>query len=109
MSAMDRTIFSFIVDDDPIFLNEGCYLARSLIEHCADDPSAIVVQFTPEVPEARGAIFRDLGCRVLRIANSATAATATNSTSSAISPLSSLTAPCFSIPTPSPCRISDPS
>ncbi len=65
---MRRTIFSFIVDDDPSFVYEGWHLARSLIEHCGGDPSAIAVQFTPEVPEHRRTIFRDLGCRVQQIA-----------------------------------------
>jgi hypothetical protein len=68
MPRAGRTIFSFIVDDDPIFVYEGWHLARSLIEHCGGDPSAIVVQCTPEVPQDRRAILRDLGCRVLEIA-----------------------------------------
>lgn len=63
-----RTIFSFIVDDDPIFVYEGWHLARSLIEHCGGDPSAIVVQCTPEVSTNRREIFRGLGCQVRQIA-----------------------------------------
>jgi 2-polyprenyl-3-methyl-5-hydroxy-6-metoxy-1,4-benzoquinol methylase len=67
-SATNGTIFSFIVDDDPTFLFAGWHLARSLIEHCGGTPSAIVVQCTPEVPEAWRIIFRDLGCQVRQIA-----------------------------------------
>lgn len=67
-SSKDGTIFSFIVDDDPTFLIAGWHLARSLIEHCGGIPGAIVVQCTPEVPETRRVIFRDLGCRVQQIA-----------------------------------------
>lgn len=66
-SPSDGVIFSFIVDDDPTFVYAGWHLARSLIQHCGGQPSAIVVQCTPEVPEDRRAIFRDLGCRVLSI------------------------------------------
>jgi hypothetical protein len=41
MAESGDTIFSFIVDDDPIFVYEGWHLARSLIEHCnmMDDTS----------------------------------------------------------------------
>src|ERR1700733_11977513 len=67
MSATGRTIFSFIVDDDPIFVYEGWHLARSLIEHCGGDPSAIIVQCTPEVTERERVIFLDLGCCVQQI------------------------------------------
>jgi hypothetical protein len=62
------TIFSFIIDDDPAFVYEGWHLARSLIEYCGRDPSAIVVQCTPEVSEDVRVIFRGLGCRVQQIA-----------------------------------------
>jgi hypothetical protein len=68
MPATARTIFSFIVDDDPIFIYEGWHLARSLIKHCGGDPTAIVVHCTPEVPDGGRSIFRDLGCRVRQIA-----------------------------------------
>ncbi len=66
--ATDGTIFSFIVDTDPIFSYAGWHLARSLIQHCGSEPSAVVVQCTPEVTEDRRAIFRGLGCSVLEIA-----------------------------------------
>lgn len=63
-----RTIFSFIVDDDPIFAYEGWHLARSLIAHCGGDPSTIVVQCTPEVSTGQRKIFSNLGCRVQQVA-----------------------------------------
>lgn len=66
--AKDRTIFSFVADDDPAFVYGGWHLARSLIEHCGGDPSAIVVHCTPEVSEAQRAVFQDLGCHVCQIA-----------------------------------------
>lgn len=65
---IERTIFSFIVDDDPTFVYEGWHLAHSLIAHCGGDPSTIIVQCTPEVPDDQRAIFRHLGCRVQQVA-----------------------------------------
>lgn len=67
MATADGTIFSFVVDDDPVFVYEGWHLARSLIEHCGGDASAIVVQFTPDVSAAGRAIFRALGCHIRQI------------------------------------------
>jgi hypothetical protein len=64
----ERTIFSFVVDDDPVFVYEGWHLARSLIEHCGGEPASIVVHCTPDVDEARRAIFVGLGCHVREIA-----------------------------------------
>jgi hypothetical protein len=57
-----RTIFSFIVDEDPKFAYEGYHLARSLLLHCCDDPADVHVQFTPEVKTATRNLFLDLGC-----------------------------------------------
>jgi hypothetical protein len=68
MSGSDRTIFSFVVDDDPRFTYQAWHLARSLLQHCGGDPAAIHVQCTPEVEERRRSLFRELGCRVHQIA-----------------------------------------
>jgi hypothetical protein len=68
MSGSDRTIFSFVVDDDPRFTYQAWHLARSLIQHCGGDPAAIHIQCTPEVEERRRNLFRELGCCVHQIA-----------------------------------------
>jgi hypothetical protein len=68
MSARGQTIFSFVVDNHPRFMYDGWHLARSLVEHCGGDSTAIHVQCTPEVDEGSRDIFRDLGCRVHDIA-----------------------------------------
>jgi hypothetical protein len=57
-----RIVFSFIVDRDPKFAWQGWHLARSLMRHCAAEPAAVHVQFTPDVPAATRALFADLGC-----------------------------------------------
>lgn len=67
VAAASRTVFSFIVDDDPVFVYEGWHLARSLIQHCGGEPAAIVVQCTPDVAEDRRALFAELGCHVRQI------------------------------------------
>jgi 2-polyprenyl-3-methyl-5-hydroxy-6-metoxy-1,4-benzoquinol methylase len=59
-----KTIFSFVVDAKHRFTYEGWHLARSLIEHCGGDPTAIHVQCTPEVSKAQRAPFHQLGCIV---------------------------------------------
>lgn len=64
----DRTIFSFVVDAKHRFAYEGWQLARSLIKHCGGDPTAIHVHVTPDVPDVRRDLFRDLGCTVHQIA-----------------------------------------
>jgi hypothetical protein len=67
MSGPDRTIFSFVVDDDPRFTYQAWHLARSLLQHCGGDAAAIHVQCTPEVEEGRRSLFRELGCQVHQI------------------------------------------
>jgi hypothetical protein len=62
MPESDPTIFSFVVDTRARFTYEGWHLARSLIQHCGGDPTAVHVHFTPEVEEGRRALFRELGC-----------------------------------------------
>ncbi|MDR8732329.1 hypothetical protein [Burkholderia pseudomultivorans] len=57
-----RVIFSFIVDVDPKFAYQGYHLARSLIEHSADVPEDIHVQFTAEVSADTRDLFAALGC-----------------------------------------------
>ena len=59
-----KTIFSFVLEDDALFVYEGWHLLRSLVEHCGGDASLIHVQCTPEVKEYRRALFRDLGCNL---------------------------------------------
>lgn len=59
-----KAIFSFVLEDDALFVYEGWHLAQSLIEHCGGDASNIHVQCTPEVKEYRRALFRELGCNV---------------------------------------------
>ncbi len=68
MTTHGRTIFSFVIDADPRFAYEAWHLARSLIEHCGGDPSAIHVQCLPEVNTRRRRLFGDLGCHVHEIA-----------------------------------------
>lgn len=62
-----ETIFSFVVDDDPRFAYEGWHLARSLVEHCGGEPSAVHVQCTAGVSEVHRAMFRDQGYVVHQI------------------------------------------
>jgi len=57
-------IFSFVVDEDPVFDYMGWHLARSLIQHCGNDPLAVCVQFTPPVSAFRRSRFRSLGLRI---------------------------------------------
>jgi hypothetical protein len=59
-----ETIFSCVVDADPRFAYGAYHLARSLIEHCCDDPADIHVHFTGEVSNAIRSVFLDLGCSV---------------------------------------------
>jgi hypothetical protein len=68
MSGSDRTIFSFVLDDDPRFAYQAWHLARSLMQHCGSDPAAIHVQCTPEVDERRRNLLRELGCHIHQIA-----------------------------------------
>jgi hypothetical protein len=68
MLVSGRTIFSFVVDDDPRFTYQAWHLARSLIQHCGGDPANIHVQCTPEVDERQRNLYRELGCHVHQIA-----------------------------------------
>jgi adenylyl-sulfate kinase len=62
LTARNRTIYSFVVDAEPRFAHEGYHLARSLIQHCSDQPADIHVQFTREVDAHTRERFRALGC-----------------------------------------------
>jgi hypothetical protein len=68
MTTRGRTIFSFVMDDDPRFAYEAWHLARSLIEHCGGDPFSIHVQCLPEVDARRRRLFGEFGCHVHEIA-----------------------------------------
>ncbi len=65
---MSGTIFSFVVDEEPRFAQEGRHLARSLVRHCGGDPSAVHVQCTPEVDARCRSDFRREGYSVHEIA-----------------------------------------
>jgi len=60
--ARHRTIFSFVIDTDPKFAYQGYHLARSLIENCGAEASAVHAQCTPEVSPATRRLFAGLGC-----------------------------------------------
>ncbi|MDB5069209.1 MAG: hypothetical protein JWM87_320 [Candidatus Eremiobacteraeota bacterium] len=66
--GLQRTIFSFVVDDDPRFAYEAWHLARSLVEHCGGEPGAIHVQCTPGAYERRASLFREQGYAVHELA-----------------------------------------
>jgi hypothetical protein len=68
MTTQGRTIFSFVMDNDPRFAYEAWHLARSLIEHCGGDPSSIHVQCLPEVNARRRRLFGEFGCHLHEIA-----------------------------------------
>ena len=61
MSSAGGVHFSFVVDTAVQFAYEGWHLARSLMEHCCENPARIHVQCTPEVDERTRALFRDQG------------------------------------------------
>ncbi len=61
---VERIIYSFVVDEHPKFAYQAWHLARSLIRHCAADPSDITIQVTPGVPSAIAQIFRSEGYAV---------------------------------------------
>lgn len=65
--ARFSTVFSFVVDAAPSFAYKGWHLARSLVEHCGGDPSAIHVQCTPEVSERTRDLFRERGYNIHEI------------------------------------------
>lgn len=58
---------SFIIDSDPVFAFTGWNLAHSLAERGRISWSDIHVQFTPEVPSATVALFKELGCTTHRL------------------------------------------
>src|SRR5271170_4679240 len=54
----DHLIYSFIVDDHPMFAYQGWHLARSIQHHCHANGEDIHVQVTPEVTNEVREIFR---------------------------------------------------
>ena len=59
-----RILYSFVVDEHPIFAFQGWHLARSILRHCGAAAADINVQVTPGVPRATVAAFTGLGCHV---------------------------------------------
>lgn len=59
-----RIIYSFVVDERPIFAFQAWHLARSIMLHCAAAAADIHVQITPGVSRMAREAFDALGCRV---------------------------------------------
>lgn len=59
-----RVVYSFVVDDDPLFAYQAWHLARSLVERCDAEPSSVHVQCTPEVGARTRAVFAEQGYAV---------------------------------------------
>jgi len=62
-----RVLFSMVVDAAPVFTYRGYHLAKSILEHCGGDETAICVFVTPGVSEATRAVFSALGCKVAEV------------------------------------------
>ncbi len=62
-----KVLFSFVVDDSPVFAYQGYHLVHSILLHCGGEDTAIIANVTPPVTEETRALFRDLGCRVAEI------------------------------------------
>jgi hypothetical protein len=64
MTAPDRTIYSFIIDEGAVFFYQGWHLARSLLSHTSCAPEDIFVHVTAEAERSDLVAFEALGCRV---------------------------------------------